>query len=68
MIAFGASFRAHDPFLGYEGDYDEAASSCFKTAAIFGVLCAISAIFFVYNAVRSKMHPPSVTRGDYEAV
>lgn len=68
MLALGASFRAHNPFLGYEGDYDEAASSCFKTAVVFGILSAVSALFFVYKAVRSKMSPQSIIRGDYEAV
>lgn len=55
MLAFGYALRAHNPFLGYEGDFDEAAASCFKTAAVFGVLAGVSFGSFVVSAVRSKM-------------
>lgn len=69
MLAFGYALKAHNPFLGYHGDFDEAAASCFKTAVIFGVLAGVSAISFVAGAVRSKMGPPApVARGDYQAV
>lgn len=70
MLAFGFALRAHNPFLGYHGgDFDEAAASCFKTAAVFGVLAGLSAVAFVAGAVRSKMGPPApVARGDYQAV
>lgn len=68
MVAFGFALQSHNPFLGYSGDFDEAASSCFKTAFVFGGLAGLSAGVFVLNAVKSKMGPPTSTRGDYQAV
>jgi len=68
MVAFGFALRAHNPFLGYEGDFDEAATSCFKTAVVFGVLAGLSAGSFVVNAVKSKMGPAPLARGDYQSV
>lgn len=72
MLAFGLALRAHNPFLGFHGDFDEAAASCFKTAVVFGALAGVSALAFVAGAVRAKMGPPGVAppavRGDYHAV
>lgn len=68
MLSFGVALRAHNPYLGYEGDFDEAASSCFKTAFVFAILAAISALSFVGDAVRSKMSPSAVTNSGYQAV
>lgn len=68
MLLFGIALRAHNPFLGYHGDFDEAAAACFKTAFIFAILAGLSAASFVLSAVRAKMGPPAITRADYEAV
>ena len=70
MLAFGFALQAHNPFLGYEGDFDSAASACFRTAGVFGVIGAVSAVSFVAAALRSKMSSSSapVARGDYQAV
>lgn len=65
MLAFGTALRAHNPFLGYEGDFDEAAAACFRTATVFGVLAGVSAIGFISSAARAKMNPPPQP---YEAV
>lgn len=69
MVVFGFALRAHNPFLGYHGDFDEAASACFKTAVVFIILSAVSGLSFVVSAFRSKMESaPATTRGDYQAV
>lgn len=70
MAVFGMALRAHNPFLGYHGDFDEAATACFKTAIIFTVLSVVSIISFVISALRSKMQPTAhqLTNGDYQAV
>lgn len=68
MFAFGTALQAHNPFLGYHGDFDEAAASCFKTAVVFLVLALVSAFAFVASAVRSKMAPPIIPKADYQAV
>lgn len=69
MVAFSLTLGAHNPFLGYTGDYDEAASSCFKTAIVFFVLSLISLLSFVFSAMRAKMDPiPPSSHGNYEAV
>lgn len=68
MVLFGISLKGHNPFLGYTGDFDEAAAACFKTAFVFGGLSALSLGAFVMNAVRSKMAPPPIARLNYEAV
>lgn len=69
MFLFGRSLSAHNPFLGYDGDFDEAASSCFKTATIFLVLSAVSMASFVVSAVRTKMgSAPAISGGEYQSV
>lgn len=68
MLTFGFALRAHNPFLGYHGNFDEAAHSCFKTALVFGILATLSAASVVVQAVRSKMGPPLTVRGDYSPV
>lgn len=69
MAVFGLALRAHNPFLGYHGDFDEAAAACFKTAVVFIFLCVLSLASFIVSAVRSKMDSVVVTaRGDYQAV
>ncbi|CAN8071022.1 unnamed protein product [Agarophyton chilense] len=68
MLLFGIALKAHNPFLGFEGDFDEAAASCFKTAFVFLALSGLSLLSFVLGAVRSKMSPPPITRVEYEAV
>ncbi len=61
--------RSHNEFLGYHGDFDKAAASCFKTAGVFGIISAVSFGFFVVGAVRAKLSPQQpVGRGDYQAV
>lgn len=57
MLAFGLALRAHNPFLGFHGDFDEAASACFRTASVFTLLAALSAAVFVGAAVRAKLRP-----------
>ena len=61
--------RSHNEYLGYHGNFDEAATSCFKTAGVFAVISAISFVAFVGGAVRSKLSPPTANgRVDYTAV
>lgn len=69
MVAFSLALRAHNPFLGYTGDYDEAASSCFKTAIAFFALSLISLVSFVISAMRAKRDMiPLSNNGEYQAV
>lgn len=68
MACFGFAMQAHNPFLGYTGDFDEAASSCFRTAFVFGGLSALSFVTFVVGAVRSKSEPIPLAHNDYSAV
>lgn len=67
MTLFGLAMRAHNPFLGFEGDYDEAAASCFKTAFVFVGLCLLSLAAFIVSAVRAKRDGSTVPR-DYQQV
>lgn len=68
MVAFGTALKAHNPFLGYHGDFDEASASCFKTAIAFGVLAGVSLVSFIGTAVRAKAGPPPGARADFQAV
>lgn len=69
MAAFGFAMKSHNEFLGYHGDFDLAAASCFKTAGVFGVISAVSLLAFVIGAVKTKLSPPpAAVRGDYYAV
>lgn len=69
MSAFGFAMKSHNKFLGYTGDFDKAAASCFQTAAVFGVISAVSFVAFVIGAVTTKLSPPpAAVRGDYHAV
>lgn len=68
MVAFGFATAAHNPYLGFHGDFDVASRACFRTAAVFGVLGALSLVAFVLSAIRSKFSPEPSARGDYHAV
>ena len=68
MLGFGMALRAHNPFLGYTGDMDEAAASCFRTAFVFAGLSAASFGTFVIGAMRAKGGPTPPAREDYAAV
>ncbi|KAJ8907061.1 hypothetical protein NDN08_003544 [Rhodosorus marinus] len=67
MVCFGAAFAKHYPYFGYEGDMDEAAGACFRTAIAFGILGGLSVVLFMYAAAKQRMAPTNV-RGRYEAV
>lgn len=66
MLLFGFAMRAHNPYLGFDGDFDEAAGSCFKTAAVFAALSLFSLATFVVSAMRAK--PNGSAPQDYEPV
>lgn len=68
MGTFSAAMNAKNPFLGYDGDFDEAAAACFRTAVVFAVLSFISFISFVVAAMRSKMDPQSSASQNYQNV
>lgn len=59
MGTFSAAMHVKNPFLGYDGDFDEAAAACFRTAVVFAVLSFISFISFIISAMRAKMDPQS---------
>lgn len=68
MLAFGVALADHNEFLGFEGDMDAGAASCYRTAALFCFFAIASAITFAIGAVRAKMgHGPS-TRPEYASV
>ncbi|GAB0493882.1 hypothetical protein MMPV_005169 [Pyropia vietnamensis] len=67
MAVFGSGMRNEYAFFGYEGDFAEAASLCFRTAVTFGVLSALSAVTFITAAVREKglaVSTPAVAGGE----
>ena len=68
MAAFGAAMRSHNEFLGYSGNFDEAAKACFKTSGVFLVISGVSFVAFVVGAVRSKLSPPAPANVAYTAV
>lgn len=68
MAVFGSGMRNEYAFFGYEGDFAEAASLCFRTAITFGVLSALSAVTFVAAAVRDKGLAVSTPAAAVEAV
>jgi len=69
MASFGFAMRSHNEYLGYHGNFDEAATACFKTAVVFLAISGISFVAFVGGAVRTKLSPPAANgRTDYTAV
>lgn len=68
MVLFAFALEAHNPFLGFDGDFDKAAAACFKTAVVFLALALLSLASFVLSAVRAKMGPPPPAQGEYQSV
>jgi hypothetical protein len=68
MLLFGSALGNHNAYLGYHGDFDAGAASCYKAAAAFGVLALVSAVSFAVSAVRAKLGHGASAPLDYSAV
>ncbi|OSX79801.1 hypothetical protein BU14_0071s0055 [Porphyra umbilicalis] len=68
MAIFGSGMNKEYAFFGYEGDFSEAASLCFRTAITFAILSGLSGATFVAAAVREKglevSVPPPLAGGE----
>lgn len=69
MVVFASALSNHNPFLGYHGNFDEGAASCYKAAGAFGILALASAVTFIASAVRTKFgYGATSVRSDYSTV
>lgn len=69
MVLFASALSNHNAYLGYHGNFDEGAASCWKAAGAFGILALASAAVFVASAVRTKFgYGATAVRSDYTTV
>jgi hypothetical protein len=72
MTVFGGQLKAENPFLGFHGDFQEGAASCYKTAGLFAVIGVLSCVSFGVTAVRQKLNAgygaPAARPGGFAAV
>lgn len=69
MVLFASALGNHNTYLGYHGNFDEGAASCYKAAGAFGILALMSAVTFIAAAVRTKFgYGATAVRSDYSSV